>query len=415
MRRPSFPAPSTLAAPAATDAVDARSHAPPQRAAWVEIDVDAIRHNLRLIRRLAGRARVYAVTKGDAYGFDAATIARLVAAEGIDALACGDPADVRAIRAAGVTLPILLYGSTTAAQLPTLAALDVIVTAHDATTLDTCIAHHLAFSVKLDAGFNRLGFRDEDLQHVLATAQAHPLARVHGVYTHLTDMDDPASMAAQVQRFNAMAARIEAAGWRGLERMVASSRVMIAAPELAFDAVNPGRLVYGIFEEPWDRMVDARSALASVKARIIALKRVAAGAVLGYSGIAVTRDTLLAVIPFGFGDGYPRLPAGGTVLVRGQRAALVGPRHTEHSIVDVTAVAGVALGDEVVLLGTQGSEAIGIHDLVAATGVPLIELVPRLARNPRRVLLDQSPVQSHPKQSQVPRSVPHPEGVTHER
>ena len=238
---------------------------------------------------------------------------------------------------------------------------------------------------------------------------------MHGVYTHLTDMDDPASMAAQVQRFNAMATRIEAAGWRGLERMVASSRVMIAAPALAFDAVNPGRLVYGIFEEPWDRMVDARSALASVKARIIALKRVAAGAVLGYSGIAVTRDTLLAVIPFGFGDGYPRLPAGGTVLVRGQRAALVGPRHTEHSIVDVTDVAGVALGDEVVLLGTQGSEAIGIHDLVAATGVPLIELVPRLARNPRRVLLDQSPVQSHPKQAQVPRSVPHPEGVTHER
>jgi alanine racemase len=73
--------------------------------------------------------------------------------------------------------------------------------------------------------------------------------------------------------------------------------------------------------------------------------------------------------------------------VRGQRVALVGPRHTEHSLVDVTAVAGVALGDEVVLLGAQGDASIGLHDLVAATGVPLIELVPRLACNPRRKML----------------------------
>ncbi len=414
MRRPSIPAPPPPIPSSATDAGEAATHGP-QRAAWVEIDAGAIRHNLRLIRKLAGRARVYAVCKGDAYGFDAATIAQLVAAEGIDALACGDADDVRAIRAAGVALPILLYGSTTAEHLPALAALDVIVTAHDPATLANCLAHDLAFSVKLDAGFNRLGFRAEDLHHVLAAAQAHPAARVHGVYTHLADMDDPASMAAQMQRFNMLAARIDAAGWRGLERMVASSRVMIAAPELALDAVNPGRLVYGIFEEPWNRMVDARSALASVKARIIALKRVAAGTVLGYGGIAVTRDTLLAVIPFGFGDGYPRLPAGGTALVRGQRAALVGPRHTEHSILDVTDIADVALGDEVVLLGMQGSETIQIHELVAHTGVPLIELVPRLACNPRRVVLDQPPPPSRPLQPQIPRSVPHPEGVVHER
>ena len=97
-----------------------------------------------------------------------------------------------------------------------------------------------------------------------------------------------------------------------------------------------------------------------------------------------TRDTLLAVIPYGFADGYPRLPAGGTVLVRGQRAPLLGQRHTEHSIVDVTDVPGVALDDEVVLLGAQGGEVIDIHELVAATGVPLIELVPRLARSAHR-------------------------------
>lgn len=360
---------------------------PPDRAAWVEVDTGAIRHNLRLIRSLAGTASVYAVCKGDAYGFDAATIARIAASERIDALACGDPGDVRRIRAAGITLPILLYGATEARDLPSFAPLDVVVTAHDPATLATCLAHGLAFSVKLDSGFNRLGFREEDLAPVLAAAKRHPRAAVRGLYTHLVDNDLPASIAAQVMRFNAMAARIDAAGWRGRERMVASSRILIGSPQLALDAVNPGRLVYGLLEPPWDARVDARSALSAVKARVISLKRLAAGAAAGYGAGAVARDTTIAVIPFGFADGYPRLPAGGTVLVRGLRAPLVGPRHTEHSLVDVTDVAGVALGDEVVLLGAQGGDAITIHEIVAATGVPLIELVPRLARNPRRRML----------------------------
>lgn len=366
---------------------DASRRVLPHRAAWVEIDVGAIRHNLRLIRKLAGKARVYVVCKGDAYGFDAVTIAKLAVEEHLDALACGDPEDARLIRDARVTLPILLYASTLAGDLPAIAALDVIVTAHDPATLAVCIANKLAFSLKLDSGFNRLGFREQDLDIVLATARDNPNARVHGVYTHLTDPGVSSSVVSQVHRFHSMTARIDAAGWKGLERMVASSRVLIAAPHLSLDAVNPGRLVYGLFEEPWHHMVDARSALSAVKASIISLKRIAAGLASGYDGGTLARDTVLAVIPFGFADGYPRMPAGGTVLVRAQRVPLLGQRHTEHSILDVTDVAGVALGDEVVLLGTQGEERIGIHDLVIATGVPLLELASRLARNPHRKML----------------------------
>ncbi|MEP7205876.1 MAG: alanine racemase [Casimicrobiaceae bacterium] len=365
----------------------ADSAATGQRASWVEIDSAAIRHNLGLIRRLAGLARVYAVCKGDAYGFDALTIARFAAAAGIDALACGDPVDARCLRNAGVKLPILLYGSTAADQLPAIAAHDVIVTAHDAATLATCLAADLVFSVKLDTGFNRLGFREEDLDVVVAAAARHPRARVHGAYTHLTDYEDPASVALQASRFDRMTARLHAAGWQTLERMIASSRTLLAHPELVLDAVNPGRLVYGILEEPWDRRLDARSALAAVKARVIALKLVSASSGNSFGPEPLRRDTLLAVIPFGFADGYPRLPAGGEALVRGQRVPLLGLRHTEHCMLDLTDVPGAALGDEVVLLGTQGDETIGIHDLVARTGIPLIELVPRLARNPRRRLL----------------------------
>lgn len=352
------------------------------RASWIEIDSAAIRHNLRLIRKLAGAVRVYAVCKGGAYGVGAALVARLAVEEGIDALACGDPADARDIRDAGVDLPILLYGTVLACDLPALAGLDVTVTAHDTATLATCLEHDLAFQLELDTGLHRLGFGEDTLDTVLAAARTHPRARIRGVYTHLTDLDIVPAVTTQAMRFDAMAARIAAAGWRA-ERMVASSRVLLHWPSLSFEAVNPGRLVHGLLEEPWNREVDCRPALAAVKARVIALQDTTVGNA-ETPGMPLRRR--IAVIPYGFSDGYPRLPAGGTVLVRGRRVPILGMRHSEHAMLDVTSVPDVALGDEVVLLGSQGEERIDMHELSAATGVPLIELIPRLAANPRRVL-----------------------------
>lgn len=358
----------------------------PRRASWIEIDSAAIRHNLRLVRRLAGAARVYAVCKGGAYGIGAGLVARLAAEEGIDALACGDPDDARDIRAAGVDLPILLYGTTQAEDLAALAPLDVMVTVHDAATLAIALGHDLAFQVELDSGLHRLGFGEDNIDVLLAAARDHPRARICGVYTHLTDLGIVAAVTTQTMRFDAMASRLAAAGWR-CERMVASSRVLLRWPSLSLEAVNPGRLVYGLLEEPWDRAVDCRPALAAVKARVIALQDVAMGGATDPLDVPVPSRRRIAVIPLGFSDGYPRLPDGGAALVRGQRVPILGQRHSEHTLLDVTAVADVALGDEVVLLGAQGRERIGMHELAAATGVPSIELVPRLAAIPRRVLL----------------------------
>lgn len=352
------------------------------RASWVEIDPAALRHNLRLVRALAGAARVYAVCKGGAYGFGAGWVARIAEEEGIDALACGDPDDARAIRAAGCTLPVLLYGTMQAQALPALAALDVIVTAHDAASLAMCLAHDLAFSLKLDVGLHRLGFGEDDLDSLVRAAHDHPRARVQGVYTHLTDLDIVASLATQTMRFEAMSRRLEDTPWRGRERMVASSRVLLRSRSLAFDAVNPGRLVYGLLEAPWHEGIDCRSVLSAVKARIVALRTLPASGSTPQENVAQR----IAVIPFGFCDGYPRQPAGGTALVRGHRVPIIGQRHSEHMMLDVTGVHDVALGDEVVLYGAQGAERIGMHELAAATGMPLIELIPRLAAVPRRVI-----------------------------
>ncbi len=348
-------------------------------AAWAEIDLDAIRSNLRLVRRMSPGARVYVVCKGHGYGFDAGTVARLAESEKMDALACGSVEDVQRIRNAGITLPILLYATTAADQLPEIARLGVIVTAHDSASLDVCLSNDLLFSIKLDTGFSRLGFQLDAMPLLERAARSHPTARAFGIYTHLSGHDDPDLLHGQVGLFHSMTARVHSAGWSKLERMVASTRVMISHPDLVLDAVNPGRLIYGILEKPYDALVEARCALIAVKARIIALRVVKAGTRLSYSEDVLEQDTTLAVIPFGFANGYPRFPSGGKALLRGQRVNLLGPRHTEHSILDVTDVKGVGLDDEVVLMGRQGDECIDIHEISDATGVPLIELVARLA------------------------------------
>jgi len=362
-----------------------------ERAAWIEIDTDAIRHNLRIVRELAGTARVYVVCKGDAYGFDAVTVARIAVDCGMDALACGDPAEVHAIRAAGIACPVLLYGVTDAAALPHVAADGTVVTAHDHESLGACLAHDLVFSLEIDAGFGRLGFRDSDLPRLESLARQHPRARATGIYTHLADPEDPGAVARQSALFARIAGRIESCGWRGLERMVASSRVMLAHPELMLDAVNPGRLVYGLLEPPWEECVAVRPALSAVKARIIALKSFPAGACLGYDSTPLIRATRVAVVPYGFGDGYPRMPANGEALLHGRRVPLLGPRHTEHTVVDVTDVPGARLGDEVVFVGEQGSERIRLHELADTMSVPMLELASRLARGPNRRMVP-SPV-----------------------
>ena len=136
-------------------------------------------------------------------------------------------------------------------------------------------------------------------------------------------------------------------------------------------------------------MADIRPVVRALKSRLITVKRFARGEQLAYAERPFTRDTRIAIAPIGFTDGYPRLPPGGYALVHGMRVPIVGTRATEHTVLDVTDVAAAHVGDEAVFLGRQGAAEISANELAAATGVPLIELVPRIGRMARRVYCDE--------------------------
>ncbi len=359
------------------------------RPAWVEIDLDAVRHNVGVARHLAGGAKVFAVCKGDGYGGGAVEIAHAAISGGADALAVGNPADAVALRRSGLHCPILLYAATLPEDAAAVARLGVIVTIHDFPSLQAFagLGGKVETFVKVDCGLGRLGFNEEDFGAAFAQIAGAPGLRLTGVYAHLGVPEEPAAVSHQMQVFGAACAMAEAAGLSGFERMVASSRVMLGYPELNLTAINPGRFILGMMEPPWADRADFRPAVRAVKARIIQVKYLPEG-ILSYGAAErQLRPVRAAVLPIGFGDGLPHLPPCHEVLVCGERAPILSRRGIEHTVIDVTAIPGAQVGSEAVLLGAQGSDEITAIELAGALGVPVLELLPRLARcAPRRYL-----------------------------
>jgi alanine racemase len=360
---------------------------------WVEIDLGALRRNLRRVRGLIGSGvKLFAVCKADGYGCGAAAVARVAAEEGADALATGSLEDVAAVRAAGVRLPILLYPSTVPAEAAALVELDVTVTIHDAAGLAAFerLARPLRAFIKLDCGFGRLGFGPAEWPELFERCARLAHLRIAGLYAHVDAPDDEASLGIQSDLFAEGARAAEAAGLTGFERMLASSRVLLCGRAYDHTAVNPGRLLYGMMEPPWDTRLPVEPVVRAVRSRIIQVKDIAAGAGLGYGATAARGAVRTAVLSSGFADGFGHLPPGGSVLIGGRRAPVIGRRGFEHTVVDVTDIPAATVGGEAVLLGPQGDATIDPVALARDLRLPLLELLPRLARSLPRIYLDES-------------------------
>lgn len=359
------------------------------RPAWCEIDLGALAHNVRTIRaHLPPQVRLYAVCKNNAYGCGTRESARTMLQAGANAFAVSDPEDAQRIRDAGIDAPILLYASTTPDAAAAVAELGLIATVHDFEGLEAFAGagRRVDVHVEVDCGYGRLGFVPQQWRSAFERLAKARNLRVVGVYTHITSVEDEAAVARQSTLFKQAQAEARSAGFEDIEFMAASSRVLLGYPQLNLTAVNPGRMLYGMMEAPWLGRWDIRPVIRAVKSRVLQVKDIPADFAFDDAQHKSSPGSLrTAVIAFGFKDGLPRQPAGGTVLVRGRRARIVGMRATEHTIIDVTGIPGVAPGDEVVIVGSQGKETIDAHEAVATYGMAMIELLPRMSLNVPRL------------------------------
>jgi alanine racemase len=359
------------------------------RPTTVTVDLAALRHNLAVIRRLAPGIAVCAVVKADAYGHGLEPVARSLADAGIDWLAVALIEEGVTSRRAGIKTPILVLGAALAGGFEELVAQDLTPALFRAEHLEALAraARHrrYPFHLKLDTGMSRLGLPLCELPSFLESLAHHPELELDGVLTHFANADlaDRELNARQLQLFREGLALVRSRGHTPRWHHIANSAAVISYPEAREGLLRPGLMIYGL--RPLECAVDLQPAMRWTT-RAVHLKTVRPGTRVSYGGRwTAQRDSRIATLPVGYADGYPRALTGkAEVLVRGRRAPVVGTICMDLCMVDVTDVRGVEIGDEVVLMGTQGQESITAHDLARWAGTIPYEIVcgvgPRVPR-----------------------------------
>jgi alanine racemase len=323
-----------------------------------EVDLAAIAHNLRVVKSLAAPARVLAVVKADAYGHGVVPVALRLEEEGVDGFGVALAEEGLELREAGVRAPILVlngvYGNAhrdvlEAGLTPVVYDLGQIE-AFDRAAVDRPYRVHL----KIDTGMARLGVPLGELDRFLERLARYPRCVVAGLMTHLSSADtDDAATTEQLRLFDEARARVRAAGHVPATLHVANTAATLRRPDARFDMVRPGGAIYGVRPTNHDGL-ELRPAL-RLRTEVIAIRDVPEGACVGYDRTyCARRPTRIATVPVGYGDGLPRaLSNRGEMLVRGRRCPIAGRVSMDLTMLDVTEVPGCAVGDEVVVLGTQ--------------------------------------------------------------
>jgi alanine racemase len=339
------------------------------------------------------RPRVIAVVKANAYGHGATQVALALEQAGAAMLACADIEEGIVLRQAGVRAPILVFGALSVSDLEGVFAYDLtptVSTPSAARALQAAASRHgrrLGCHLKIDTGMNRLGFRHDNLGRTVPELAASPNLAVDAVYTHFATADAPEHPAFAEQRecFERVLARLPALGIRPKLRHAANSAALLRDERVWYDFVRPGLLLYGVVPPPMAATLPLRPAL-SLHSRIVAVKGLRAGEGTGYGLRSVEpHPRKVAVVPAGYADGLDlRLASRGFMLVRGRRVPIVGSVCMDMSTIDVTGT-DVATGDEVVIVGEQRAESIGVREMAAAIGTIPYELLCRVGSRIQRV------------------------------
>lgn len=352
------------------------------RPTLAQLDLDALVHNVGVVQRLAPGRKIMAVIKANAYGHGAITVARALHNR-VDALAVASIEEALELRRAGVEAPILLLeGVFAAIELLAAAEQDLWLTVenemHVAWLEQARLPKPVGCWLKVNTGMNRLGVTPDQAPAFFARLQAcDNVADGTVLSTHFACADDLDSPMTRNQLDALGALDIDA------PRSAANSAGILAWPDSHLDWVRPGYMLYG--NSPMllpHANADALKPVMSLKASIISLREVAAGETVGYGATwTASRDSRIATLCIGYGDGYPRqMPAGAPVLIRGQRAPLAGRVSMDMVTVDVTDVADAQIGDEVILWGDD----LPLSEVAAAADSNGYELLTRMpSRTPR--------------------------------
>jgi alanine racemase len=370
----------------------------PERPTWVEIDLSAIANNTRRIKAIVGPdVRILASLKADAYGHGAVKVARTVLHNGASMIGVATVSEATPLRNAGVNAPILVFGYVPSWQMREAVHLDLTVTIYSMEAAQALSRAALALNrnvkvhVKIDTGMGRLGVRAGQVEEVLAllrAIRALPHIEIEGIFTHfaMADTSDQAHVRMQLARFQPILQALDEQGLRPPFVHAANSAALLSLPEARFDMVRPGIALYGLDPSTDVPLPTGFRPALSFKTQVAHVKMVPAGECISYGCQYITeRPTRVATLPVGYADGFRRAPFNwGTVLLHGQEAPILGRVCMDQCMIDVTSIPQTRVGDEVILIGRQGSATMSAEQVAQRLGTSNYEVVSAiLARVPR--------------------------------
>lgn len=365
-----------------------------QRGPVAEINLGAVSHNLRLIKGISSNRTVIAVVKADAYGHGAVEVSKRLVRDGVDCLAVAFTEEAKELRDSGINAPIIVLFDPDPKDVLDYNLIPVISSKKAAIALSDEAERNnrkVSVHIKVDTGMGRLGLTGDVVRDILEISELTRI-NIDGIMSHFSDADlsDNSFAKKQIERFNQIRSELFENGLKVRLYHIANSAAILSIKESHFNAVRPGLMLYGCspmaglkpqFQYP------KLEPVMTVKTKILALRRVNAGSPISYGRTFVTRrDSLIGVIPIGYADGFiRRLSNISEVIVRGKKAPLVGRICMDLSMIDLTDLEDVAEGDDVVIIGSQGSESIDVCEIAQKAETIPYEIFTSLGNRAKRV------------------------------
>lgn len=343
------------------------------RPTWAEIDLGVLEHNFKQVKKIVGpKVKILAVVKSDGYGHGLIEVSRKLISCGVDYLGVGSIEESIRLREAEIKLPILILGSISPNQV------EPIVSNHITQTVFTReVARALndeakkrdkraKVHIKVDTGMGRIGVWHEEALDFIKWIFSLKFLEVEGIFTHLSCADeDEVFTNHQIDCFKGLLGKLKDCGIQIRYKHTANSAGIINFKRAHFNLVRPGLILYGLSPQKDITKSLGLKPVLSLKTRIVYLKRTPAGRTIGYGKTYETqKETLIATVPIGYGDGYSRfLSNKAQVLVKGKRVPVVGRICMDQTMLDVGEIKDLKIAEEVTLIGRQGKERISVEEL----------------------------------------------------
>jgi alanine racemase len=364
---------------------------------WIEIDLDNLSHNIRIISKKVVPADIIGVIKADAYGHGALEVADTMAKCGVKLFAVSCLEEAIELRRFFFDKSVLLFGSSPLSQISDIINYEItptICTIEFAQSLNKSAAKRnriVEVHIEVDTGMGRVGpFYDKALAFIKQIKKLKHI-KVTGLYSHFATSDENDSSFALLQkkRFDELLDSLKQNGIKIPFIHMSNSGGVLNLKSASYNAVRPGLISYGIYPSDFKKGYPQLKNVFTLKASVSYVKKVPAGTTIGYGRKYITkRPTDIITLPVGYADGFQRQFTNcGTVLIKGRRLPVVGSVCMDMIMVDAGNSSGITVGDEAVFIGSQGCETISVYDIAHDLGTIPYEVICSMGRRLTRVYI----------------------------